>query len=75
MDDKFVYDDFSDELLVVIEQEDGLIVFTGGSHHGIIDMMEIALETFPTKPIKYLIGCFHMIGGSVAKFSKKSILV
>ncbi|WP_227645298.1 hypothetical protein [Enterococcus faecium] len=42
---------FSDELLVVIEQEDGLIVFTGCSHHGIIDMMEIALETFPTKPI------------------------
>ena len=62
MDDKFVYDDFSDELLVVIEQEDGLSVFTGCSHHGIIDMMEIALETFPTKPIKYLIGGFHMIG-------------
>ena len=62
VNNKYVYDDFSDELLVVIEQEDGLIVLTGCSHHGIVYMVEQAIEMFPNKPIKYLIGGFHMIG-------------
>lgn len=62
VDNKLVYDDFSDELSIVTEQEGGLIVFTGRGHHGTIGMMEIAFGTFPTKPIKCLVGGLHMIG-------------
>lgn len=59
---QYMLDDFSDELMVVIEQNDGLVVFTGCSHHGIVNMTNEALRLFPNKPIKYLVGGFHMIG-------------
>ncbi|WP_314059788.1 hypothetical protein [uncultured Vagococcus sp.] len=40
----------------------GLIVITGCSHHGIVEMAQLALDLFPGKVIQYLIGGFHLIG-------------
>lgn len=62
MDQPPVLDDFSDELMAVYLQPDGMIVFTGCSHHGILEMARQALATFPDKKINYLIGGFHLIG-------------
>lgn len=55
-------DDFNHELMLVIEQEDGLIVISGCSHNGILEMTKMALATFQNKRIKALIGGFHLIG-------------
>lgn len=54
-------DDFNHEMMFVIEQEDGLVVFTGCSHNGIVAMSELALKEFIDKKIIALIGGFHFI--------------
>jgi 7,8-dihydropterin-6-yl-methyl-4-(beta-D-ribofuranosyl)aminobenzene 5'-phosphate synthase len=55
-------DDFNHELLMVIVEDDGMTVFSGCSHNGILNMVEVALKKFPETPIKAIIGGFHMIG-------------
>ncbi|MFT9847791.1 MBL fold metallo-hydrolase [Aneurinibacillus sp. REN35] len=55
-------DDFNHEMMLVIENKDGLVLFSGCSHHGIIHMANIALDTFPGKKIDAIIGGFHLIG-------------
>lgn len=59
--DKKEIDDFNHEIMFVIEKEDGLIVFTGCSHNGIVAMSELALKEFIDKKIIALIGGFHFI--------------
>lgn len=48
--------------MLVIENEYGIILFSGCSHHGIANMAKIALEKFPNKNIDVIIGGFHLIG-------------
>lgn len=55
-------DDFSDELALVLIKDDQLIIFTGCSHHGIIEIIQYIKKIFPNKNIKSIIGGFHMIG-------------
>ncbi|MDH6365092.1 7,8-dihydropterin-6-yl-methyl-4-(beta-D-ribofuranosyl)aminobenzene 5'-phosphate synthase [Enterococcus sp. PF1-24] len=58
---KIALDTFEDEVMLIKELADEIILFTGCSHHGILNMVETALTLFPNKPIKYLIGGFHLI--------------
>ncbi|WP_054956480.1 MBL fold metallo-hydrolase [Paenibacillus dakarensis] len=55
-------DDFNHEIMLVIENKNGIVLFSGCSHHGIIDMANIALDKFPGKKIDVIIGGFHLIG-------------
>jgi len=59
---RFVHDDFQHEQLMVIKEDDGLVIFSGCSHHGILNMVETAMDKFPNIPIKGLFGGFHFIG-------------
>lgn len=55
-------DDFNHEIMLVIENQNGIVLFSGCSHHGIVNMAKIALEKFPNKKIDAIVGGFHLIG-------------
>ncbi|WP_332647823.1 MBL fold metallo-hydrolase [Lysinibacillus sp. 54212] len=55
-------DNFDHEIMLVIERPNGLVVFSGCSHHGIVSMIETVLQKFPNKKIDKIIGGFHLIG-------------
>lgn len=63
---RLVPDDFGHELALVIEDEGGLVVFTGCSHHGVLNIVESARRAFPGQPVKALIGGFHFMGIPIA---------
>ena len=60
--DRLVHDDFSHEQMMVIRDDDGLIIFTGCSHHGVLNMVESTCKQFPDTKIKAVFGGFHFIG-------------
>jgi 7,8-dihydropterin-6-yl-methyl-4-(beta-D-ribofuranosyl)aminobenzene 5'-phosphate synthase len=59
---RMVHDDFIHEQMMAIKDDDGLIIFTGCSHHGVLNMVEAIFEKFPNMLIKALFGGFHFIG-------------
>jgi len=55
-------DDFAHELILVIKDQDGLVVFSGCSHNGIPNIMHTVESNFREEPIKTVIGGFHLVG-------------
>jgi len=58
----FARDPFDHELLMVVREDDGMAVFTGCSHSGILNLIDAAMDAFPATPIRALFGGFHLIG-------------
>lgn len=57
-----VPDDFNHEIIMAIKEEGKLAIFTGCSHHGILNMVDTVAANFKGVPIKAVIGGFHLIG-------------
>ncbi len=57
---RWVADRFDDEVLLVIESQQGLIVLVGCSHPGILNMLETVQANF-TSPLYALLGGTHLV--------------
>ncbi len=57
---KYVLDDFSHEIILVIREKGELVIFTGCSHSGITNMINSAKEIFPSCSVKGVFGGFHL---------------
>jgi 7,8-dihydropterin-6-yl-methyl-4-(beta-D-ribofuranosyl)aminobenzene 5'-phosphate synthase len=57
-------DRFLDEQVLVIESDQGLFVFLGCSHPGVISCLQSVQERFPGRPIHALIAGMHMENAS-----------
>jgi 7,8-dihydropterin-6-yl-methyl-4-(beta-D-ribofuranosyl)aminobenzene 5'-phosphate synthase len=55
-------DPFDHELMMVVHEGDGMVVFSGCSHHGILNMMDAAAAAFPDTTVTAVFGGFHLIG-------------
>lgn len=61
---KIVEDDMIDEQVLVIEKEEGLFVFAGCSHRGIINILKHVNKIFNGKRICFLIAGMHLISSN-----------
>jgi len=59
-DENYVVDDFSDEIVLVVKHEKGLIVIVGCSHVGIVNIIETIIERTGMK-IYAIVGGTHLI--------------
>jgi 7,8-dihydropterin-6-yl-methyl-4-(beta-D-ribofuranosyl)aminobenzene 5'-phosphate synthase len=60
-DGKFFPDKFKHELICTIKSTNGLIVITGCSHSGILNMLETTAKQYPDTKIHAVLGGFHLM--------------
>lgn len=60
-EDNLQPDDFAHELLLCIENDDHLVLYTGCAHSGVQNMMQTASFKFRQKRIALALGGFHLI--------------
>ncbi len=62
-DGKEELDDFSHELILVVDTAKGLCIFTGCGHNGVLNIAATVQSFIPSKKIHCLFGGFHLIDG------------
>lgn len=55
-----IEDDFNHEMVACFKSQDGIVVFTGCAHQGILNILETVNDTFYPLKIKTVIGGFHL---------------
>ena len=60
-DGKFIPDDFAHEIVMAIKDKGQLVIFTGCSHSGLLNMVDTVAREFEGVPIKAVIGGFHLV--------------
>jgi len=56
-----VRDNFQHEQILVIKDQDGIIVFSGCCHNGILNVIQTVRKHFPETPVKAVLGGFHLL--------------
>jgi 7,8-dihydropterin-6-yl-methyl-4-(beta-D-ribofuranosyl)aminobenzene 5'-phosphate synthase len=67
-----VHDPFEHELIMVIRDQGQLVVITGCSHSGTLNMVYTVTQHFEGVPIKAVIGGFHLVEVPVIKTTVES---
>jgi 7,8-dihydropterin-6-yl-methyl-4-(beta-D-ribofuranosyl)aminobenzene 5'-phosphate synthase len=67
-DGRFMLDDFAHEIVMAINDNGKLVIFTGCSHNGILNMIETVTREFEGVQIKAVIGGFHLLASPPFNF-------
>jgi 7,8-dihydropterin-6-yl-methyl-4-(beta-D-ribofuranosyl)aminobenzene 5'-phosphate synthase len=67
-DGKLTPDDFAHEIVMAIRESNKLVIFTGCSHNGVLNMVDAAAREFDGIPVKAVIGGFHLVASPPFNF-------
>lgn len=68
-------DNFCHEQSLVLETDDGLVIFNSCSHGGVVNIINEVKAAFPEKKIKALIGGFHIFNHPEAEIRELAKLI